>query len=111
MLPHTRHPTRDGVIIGAKAVTWEQVERYYICRICGGKPVHHIANVNGQTVDYAECADCGNRDFQAQWVVEKQLTDAPTVFFNLPDELKALFPEPEPLNMTAEEAIRDVYDL
>jgi DNA-directed RNA polymerase subunit RPC12/RpoP len=109
MLPHTRCPTRDGCIVGARLVTWEQIEQHYVCRECGGRPVHHIVRVNDQTVDYAECADCGNRDFTSSAFYQRQLADAPTIFFGLPPELKALFPQSEPLDITVDEAIADLY--
>ena len=65
--------------------------------------------MNDQTIDYAECADCGNRDFQSTRFFEQQLADAPTILLGLSSELAALFSETKPLDITAEQATAELY--
>jgi len=108
---HTRDFDRRGCIVGAKFVTYATLKQWYVCRECGGVPVHHIERIDGVTRDWAECADCGTRDFIPQWLYDQQCREYYLILDNLPDELAALFPESEPLDIGADEAIADLYEL
>lgn len=92
MLPHTRDFTRHGCTVGARLITYSHLEKWFVCNECGGGIVHHIRGVNGQTVDWAECANCGGRDFVSLRRYEHQLAEFPDIVAGLPDELKDLFP-------------------
>ena len=108
---HTTDFTRDGCTVGARRVTYQALEQWYVCRECGGKPVHHIGRVNDQPLDWAECGDCKGRDFIPQWLYSRQCREYGEIVDHLPDELRELFPSPEPLNIDAEQAIADLYGL
>jgi hypothetical protein len=87
-LPHTRDFTRCGCTVGARLVTYRQLEEYYICDECGGNIVHIIQRRDGQTVDFAECADCRGRDFVSLRRYEHQIAEWPDIVAGLPDDLK-----------------------
>lgn len=108
---HTTDFDRYGCTVGARRVKYTELEQWYVCANCGGKPVHHVGRENGLTIDWAECGDCGERDFISRRLYDRQLQEFPIVLDNLPDELRELFPQSEPLNVTAEEAIASLYDL
>jgi len=107
---HTHSFDRNGCIIGARFVSYSELQQWYVCRECGGKPVHHIGREDEQTVDWAECADCGARDFISLRLYQKQLADVPRIIEMLPEKLRALFPEKEELDITAQEAIDQLFD-
>ena len=108
---HTTDFDRHGCTVGAKRVTYRTLEQWYVCRECGGKPVHRFGRENDQPVDWAECSQCGTRDFIPQWLYDRQVVEFPVIVANLPDELRELFPQPEPLNITAQEAADSLYGL
>jgi hypothetical protein len=108
---HTRDFDRYGCIIGARHVSYALLERWYVCRECGGSPVHKIKRIDGVSRDWAECTACGMRDFIPQWLYDLQVADAPGIIERLPESLRALFPEKAPLDITAEQAISDLYGL
>lgn len=111
-LPHTRDFTRHGCTVGARLVTYRQLEEYYICNDCGGNIVHIIQRVNGETMDFARCADCGGRDFVSERRFESQLVEFPDIVAGLPEDLKSLFNRPPAAaTMTADQAIAELYDL
>jgi hypothetical protein len=64
-----------------------------------------------EAVDLAGCANCGAQDFMPKWLYDRQVLEYQEVIDGLPPELRELFPEKEPLNITAEEAINELYDL
>ena len=111
MLPRTRDFTRYGCTVGARLVTYSQLEDYYVCNECGGNIVHHIKRVEDQTIDYAECADCGGRDFVSTRRFERQLAEFPDIVAGLPDALKSLFAPKHQLRMAADQAIAELYEL
>ncbi len=106
---HTRDFDRRGCIVGAKFIKYAPLVQWYVCRECGGAIVHKIGRVDDVTLDWAECADCGTRDFIPQWLYDRQVVEHGEIIGNLPDELRALFPEPEPLDITADEAIDQLF--
>jgi len=108
---HTRDFDRRGCIVGARFVTYQELQQWYVCRECGSAPVHHIERINDITRDWAECAQCGARDFIPQWLYDRQCLEHSEIIDNLPDELRALFPEPEPLGVDGEQAIAQLFDL
>jgi len=105
----TRDFTRDGCIVGARRVTYKQLAKWYVCRECGGTPVHKMGWVDDVSRDWAECADCEARDFIPQWLYDQQMAEVPEIIEKLPPELRALFPEKEPLDITAEQAVQDLF--
>jgi len=109
MLPHTRDFTRHGCTVGARLVTYNQLEEWFVCNKCGGSIVHHIKRVENQTVDFAACGQCGSRDFVSLRRYEHQLADFPDVIAGLPDNLKALFAQPAS-TITAAQAVAELYD-
>lgn len=109
-MDHTRDFTRDGCTVGARLVSYRHLEEWYVCRECGGQPAHHIGRTNGLTINWAECADCGARDFISLRYYEQQCADYPVILAGLPPELRALFSVPEPSNVTADQAIAELYD-
>jgi len=114
MLPHTRDFTRDGCTVGARLVTYAQLEEHYVCNDCGGKVIHQgrWSEEHQVSVDWAECAICKGRDFISAGHYERQFADFPNIVHNLPDELKALFAPTEPRRvLTADAAIAELYDL
>jgi len=108
---HTRGFDRYGCIVGARYVAYTRLENWYVCRECGGNPVHCFKRIGDTVRDWAECAECGARDFIPSWLYEQQCRDYWLILDNLPDELRALFPEDEPLNITADEAMAQLFDL
>ena len=107
---HTHSFDRDGCIVGARFVSYTYLERDYVCAACGGNPIHHITRVLNETYDYAECAQCGARDFISQLTYDRQVMEYGEILRNLPPELRALFPEKKPLDITADEAISQLFD-
>ena len=63
-MQHTRCFSREGCVVGARLVTYEQLQEQYVCNECGGRVVHKMAwsESAGRSIDYAECAECGARD-------------------------------------------------
>jgi len=108
---HTCDFDRHGCTVGARRVEYRQLEQRYVCRECGGKPVHRFGRKDGLPVDWAECAECKARDFIPQWLYDRQCQEYHIILDKLPEELRELFPKPEPLNIDAEQAIADLYDL
>ena len=107
---HTRDFDRDGCIVGARQVSYAQLLQRYVCRECGGQPVHKIARIDDLTRDWAECAQCGERDFIPQWLYDRQCIEHGEIIENLPPVLQELFPMPEPLDITVDQAIADLFD-
>ena len=107
---HTRAFDRRGCIVGARFIKYAHLQRWYVCRECGGNVVHTIKRVDDVTLDGAECAQCAARDFIPQWLYDRQCLEHDEIIDNLPDDLRALFPEPEPLNITVDEAIAELFD-
>lgn len=108
---HTHSFDREGCVVGARYVEYKQVEKKFVCANCGGAPVHHIGRENDQTVDWAECSDCGCRDFISQAQYDRQCREYYEILENLPPDLRALFPDKEKSEITAEEAIEILFDL
>lgn len=108
---HTHSFDRDGCIVGARFVDYKRIEERFVCAACGGKPVHHIGRENDETVDWAECAECGCRDFISQELYDRQCREYWEIIEKLPPDLRALFPEREQTERTAEEAIAELFDL
>lgn len=106
---HTRDFDRRGCVVGARFVPYQRLQQYYVCRECGGTPVHHVARINDVTRDWAECAQCGARDFIPEWLYDRQVVEHDEIIESLPTKLRALFSEPEPLNITADQAIADLF--
>ena len=106
---HTHSFDRRGCIVGARFIKYAHLVQWYVCRECGGNIVHKIARVDDVTQDWAECAQCEARDFIPLWLYDRQCSEHSEIIDNLPDDLRALFPEPEPLNITADEAIADLF--
>lgn len=107
MLPPTRDFTRTGCTVGARLVTYQQLEKDYVCNACGGAIVHRMARKDDQTVDWAECGSCKARDFVSARRYELQAKEYPLVVVELPAHLRALFRPQQP--MTADQAIADLY--
>lgn len=93
---HTRDFDRHGCVIGARQVDYAYLEQWYVCRECGGSPMHRTTRVDGTTVDWAECVVCGTRDFISQRLYDRQCQDYDEIVEKLPPELLALLPVPEP---------------
>jgi DNA-directed RNA polymerase subunit RPC12/RpoP len=108
---HTLGFDRDGCIVGARFVTYRQLETRFVCANCGGNIIHHIKRENDQTIDWAECGECGCRDFISQRYYDRQCREYYEILENLPPDMRALFPQREPLRMTADEAIADLFGL
>ena len=106
---HTHSFDRYGCIVGARLVSYSHLKRSYVCNECGGVPVHHIERVRNATLDWAACAQCEARDFIPQWVYDRQVVEYDEILSNLPPELRALFPEKKPLDITANEAIDQLF--
>lgn len=106
---HTRDFDRRGCIVGARQVKYAHLLQWYVCRECGGSTVHKIGRVDDITQDWAECSDCGTRDFIPLWLYDRQVGEYDEIIDKLPPELRDLFPMPEPLDMTADQAIEDLF--
>jgi len=112
-LQHTRHFTGEGCIVGAQAVSYQELIERFVCRHCGGRPVHHMRwNEELQdTEHWAACGARGAQDFIQVWLYDKQVADYPMIIYNLPAHLRALLPGAAPTVATAEQAISELYDL
>jgi len=108
---HTHTFDREGCIVGARYVTYKKIEKRFVCAACGGNPIHHIGRENDRTVDWAECADCGCRDFISQELYDRQCREYWEILENLPSDLRVLFPEREQYEGSAEEAMEELFDL
>ena len=102
---HTHGFDRDGCIIGGKFIKYAALTQWYVCADCGGTPVHHIDRVDDATVDYAECAACGCRDFISQRYYDRQKDEFYEILEGLTPELRALVPQPEPIPPWTDEEI------
>lgn len=111
MLPHTRDFTRWGCTIGARLVTYRQMEDNYVCNVCGGRVVSKARHTADGSNYYAECAQCQGRDFISAWLYDKQAHEFTFVVDELPDDLKALFTAAHQPNVSAEQAISELFDL
>ena len=112
MLPHTRAFTRDGCIVGARLVTYRHLRDHYRCRDCGGRILAKARwNDAADATDYwAECADCGGRDFVSEWHYQRQVEDFGEIVDALPDDLRALVaPERDRPDVSAAQAIADLF--
>ena len=101
MLPPTRDFTRTGCTVGARIVTYQQLEQHYVCDTCGGAIVHRMARENDQAVDWAECGRCKARGFVSQRLYDLQCREYHTLVKELPPELATLLPAP----VTPEQAV------
>jgi hypothetical protein len=108
---HTIDFDRDGCTVGARRVEYKHLEKEFVCAVCGGNPVHHMRQENGQWADWAECADCESRDFISQRRYDQQCREYWEILEGLPPDLRALFPERERYKGTADEAISELFDL
>lgn len=110
MLRHTRDFTRSGCTVGARLVTYRQLEDRYVCNACGGRIVSKARHSTNGSNYYAECAQCQARDFVSIYQYDKQTREFPFVVDELPDELKVLFTVARP-TVSAEQAISELFDL
>ena len=80
------------------------------CAYCGTSLVVVCSSCNAANpAGAAECAQCGARDFISLSLYEIQLAEIPDIIENLPPELRALFPEKELVEMSAQEAIEHLF--
>ena len=110
MLSHTRDFTRHGCTVGARLVTYGQLEDRYVCNVCGGSIVSKARHSKNGSSYYAECAACGGQDFISAWLYDRQAREFPFVVDELPDDLKALFTAAHQPKVTAEQAISELFD-
>jgi hypothetical protein len=108
---HTHGFTRKGCIVGARFITYMYLEQWFVCADCGGNPIHKMRSIERVWYDWAECAQCECRDFMPSWLYTRQCAERDEIIEKLPPDLRALFPEQQPLQMTADEAMADLFDL
>ena len=112
MLPHTRDFTRDGCTVGARLVTYRQLESQYVCNECGGRILTRATwdERRQETNWHAQCAECGSTDFVSVREYERQLAAFPLIVRELPEDLRALFDTGPKETVTAEQAIAELFD-
>ena len=89
MLPSTRDFTLTGCTVGARLVTYRQLEEYYRCNVCGDANITYRTQGDGdQAIHWAECAQCQARDFVSKQRYEQQIAEWPGIVAGLPDELR-----------------------
>jgi hypothetical protein len=64
----------------------------------------------GRSIDYAECVECGARDFVSARYYDRQAADFPEVVAKLPEELRRLFGFAEPQPISTPQAARELFD-
>lgn len=113
MLPHTRDFTRDGCTVGARLVTYRQLENDYVCNDCGGRVVTRAQwdERRQESIYFAQCAECGAEDFVSARQYDKQCADFPLIVRGLPPELRELFDVEPAETVSAVQAISELFDL
>ena len=80
---------RYGVTVGKKRYRYEQFARIFVCRACWGIPVafHHYDPATGEMTHWAQCGECGGREFIDGAKAERMQIEAREVLADLPKEI------------------------